>query len=389
MKLLASRRSKSLAAMLTLASATVWMLLPTVSSALPQYAAATGQPCATCHVNPAGGGTLTATGTSFAAIPTHSTDPAGAWAQLSAPAAPAPAPAPAPAAPAPAPAAGVAVSAVISGVASDDSVTYAITLTNPGTKDIANIFVAGSVPDGATLANVSNPPSTAGTPGGNPVSVDAVQASKGAAAWIVTVLPPKTSFGPLLYTVTKGSASDLSATAFVHWLAPSDGSAAVSSGTPLDNTTRLGVDQEINRKLNTTDRTLALWGIQPGLGTVMIEYGLRFANQWFAAQSGNWDMVRYQIDEMREIQEVGETTRPGRAAALKAFESAYLDALDDAAESGDLAAYTAAYDKTISGCNSCHAAALGVQPHPNTGAKFIKIKRPSAPVLTGVDWAGQ
>ncbi len=76
----------------------------TAAAALPAYAAATGQPCSTCHVNPAGGGTLTSTGQAFAAIPTHATNPAAAFAQVSAPAkAPAPAaPAPAPAAPAPA-----------------------------------------------------------------------------------------------------------------------------------------------------------------------------------------------------------------------------------------------------------------------------------------------
>ncbi|MBI4302466.1 MAG: hypothetical protein HY664_07660 [Chloroflexi bacterium] len=63
------------------------------SAALPSYATATGQPCSTCHVNPAGGGTLTAIGQAFAAIPTHSTDPAGAFRQVSAPA-PTPTPAP-------------------------------------------------------------------------------------------------------------------------------------------------------------------------------------------------------------------------------------------------------------------------------------------------------
>lgn len=68
---------------------------PTTTSAYPSYAAATGQTCGTCHVNPAGGGPRNATGQAFQAIPTHATDPAGAWAQLNAPT-PVPTPAPAP-----------------------------------------------------------------------------------------------------------------------------------------------------------------------------------------------------------------------------------------------------------------------------------------------------
>lgn len=35
------------------------------AGALPSYATSTGEPCATCHVNPAGGGTLTAAGQTF------------------------------------------------------------------------------------------------------------------------------------------------------------------------------------------------------------------------------------------------------------------------------------------------------------------------------------
>ena len=50
--------------------------------------------------------------------------------------------------------------------------------------------------------------------------------------------------------------------------------------------------------------------IQPGLGTIMIEYSHRMSAMWFAEQAGNWDFADYQLIEMREIQEVGETTRP-------------------------------------------------------------------------------
>src|SRR5215470_20169547 len=60
-----------------------------------------------------------------------------------------------------------------------------------------------------------------------------------------------------------------------------------------------------------------LSAIQPGLGTVMVEYAHRMAVVWFAGEAANWNLAQYQIIEMREIQEVGETTRPARAPALK------------------------------------------------------------------------
>ncbi len=126
--------------------------------------------------------------------------------------------------------------------------------------------------------------------------------------------------------------------------------------------------------------------MQPGLGTVMIEYAQRMDNMWFAAQKGNWDMVHYQIGEMLEIQEVGEQTRANRAPMLKAFEDGFLNPLDQAAQSKDLTAFTTAYDKAITGCNACHA---GSSSSDFTSYKFVKIQRPTATDFNNVDWAGQ
>jgi hypothetical protein len=126
--------------------------------------------------------------------------------------------------------------------------------------------------------------------------------------------------------------------------------------------------------------------IQPGLGTVMIEYGQRFDNLWFAAQKGNWDMVHYQYLEMLEIQEVGETTRANRSDPLKAFEAGYLNAVDKAAAAKDMTAFTTAYDSAINGCNGCHA---GSSSADFKTYKFVKITRPTAPDFNNIDWAGQ
>ncbi len=127
--------------------------------------------------------------------------------------------------------------------------------------------------------------------------------------------------------------------------------------------------------------------IQPALGTVMIEYSQRMANAWFAQQAGNWDMARYQVLEMREIQEVGETTRPARASALKAFESSYLDPLAKAIDNKDNTAFTTAYNNAIGGCNSCHASQTSSE-FPGS-YKYIKVKVPSSKWEEIYDWKGQ
>ena len=118
----------------------------------------------------------------------------------------------------------------------------------------------------------------------------------------------------------------------------------------------------------TTDEKLnTLAELQPGLGTVMIEYSGRFTNMFYAVKGGNWDFADYQLKEAREIQEVGETTRPKRAKPLKDFESKYLDPLAKAIEAKDSKKFEAAFTDAVKGCNACHDKA---------GFKFIKYELP-------------
>jgi hypothetical protein len=111
----------------------------------------------------------------------------------------------------------------------------------------------------------------------------------------------------------------------------------------------------------------------------MIEYGRRMAAAWFAEQAENWDMASYQILEMREIQEVGETTRPARAEALKAFETTFLDPLDKAVAAKDKTQFEAAYNGAMASCNGCHAAQTSAA-YPK-GYGFIKVQTPKGDTL--------
>ena len=122
-------------------------------------------------------------------------------------------------------------------------------------------------------------------------------------------------------------------------------------------------------KGSTEEQLKTLGELQPGLGTVMIEYSHRYATMYYAAKGGNWGLADYQLKEMLEIQEVGETTRPARASALKGFEDQFLNPLRDAIKAKDFKKFVAAFKTGINGCNACHVGA---------GFPFIKFELPNA-----------
>jgi hypothetical protein len=120
----------------------------------------------------------------------------------------------------------------------------------------------------------------------------------------------------------------------------------------------------------TEDQLKTLANIQPGLGTVMMEYAARWTNTYYAAKGGNWDLAAYMIKEALEIQEVGETTRPKRAGALKAFESAYVTPLSEAIKSKDFGKFDTAFKAGVKGCNGCHV---------SQGFPYIEYELPASP----------
>jgi hypothetical protein len=123
-------------------------------------------------------------------------------------------------------------------------------------------------------------------------------------------------------------------------------------------------------KGSTEEELKTLADIQPGLGTVMMEYSARYTNAYYAAKGGNWDLAGYMIKEALEIQEVGEHTRPARAGALKAFETAYLEPLNAAIEAKDFKKFDAAFKAGVKGCNGCHA---------SQGFPYIEYVLPASP----------
>ena len=149
---------------------------------------------------------------------------------------------------------------------------------------------------------------------------------------------------------------------------------------PSGNPTLDDAKQMIDGRFNNIDRSLALWNIQPGLGTIMQEYGYRFGNVWFAAEAGNWGLAAYELKEQTEIQEVGEITRPGKAELLKNFEHTSLEAVSNAIEAKDKAGFEKAYNAAIEGCNACHA---------GTGHAYVRYVTPETPPAEFLSMSGK
>jgi uncharacterized repeat protein (TIGR01451 family) len=205
MSLSASRRTALLVA--AVFATTLLLLLPAQVTALMTFAQATGQPCITCHTTPTGaGGVLNAFGQRFTAIPSHETDPAGAFAQLTATTQPSPqTPQQSP------------ISVSMAGVMGVGTASYMIEVRNSGTVDIGNVYVAGAIPSGSQFVSADATPS-----GATFFSSDG-----GSAAWLVPgTIPAGSSAGPFVFTVSIGSAQDLSSAGFTHWLQPRDATAS-------------------------------------------------------------------------------------------------------------------------------------------------------------------
>ena len=131
---------------------------------------------------------------------------------------------------------------------------------------------------------------------------------------------------------------------------------------------KLIIPTKHNKNLTLTQ----LANIQPGLGTLMIEFGHRFYIAYYAAKAKNWELAEYEIHELVEASEVAEVTRPKYTKQLKAFEDEFIKPLEKAIKAKDWKSFSSQYDKTTTACNACHTA---------TGHSFIKYKLPKNPPL--------
>jgi hypothetical protein len=121
----------------------------------------------------------------------------------------------------------------------------------------------------------------------------------------------------------------------------------------------------------------------PGLEVFMGFIQAQHAKLWLAARERNWDLVEYQVAELKEAlgdaQELTPTYKNIPIAdMIDAIITGPIVELETAAETRDFKKFSAAYDKLTESCNSCHAAA---------SREFIVIRRPTASTFSNQDFA--
>ena len=120
----------------------------------------------------------------------------------------------------------------------------------------------------------------------------------------------------------------------------------------------------------------------PGLGEYMTTNQLHMAKLWYAAKSSNWELAKYELDELTETMEAAEGLHVFRngvniSPVLQSTRETQVDLLQKAVAKHDLRALRAAYNQTLAACNSCHVSA---------GYGFIHIIVPTHEPVANQRW---
>ncbi len=106
---------------------------------------------------------------------------------------------------------------------------------------------------------------------------------------------------------------------------------------------------------------------------------MRHAKLWFAGQEQNWQLARYELDELQEGFDDVVRFHPSHKDSplpltllVPKIMTQPMDDLRAAITAHDNRSFVAAYDGLTAGCNSCHQA---------TNFGFNVVKRPS-----GASW---
>lgn len=123
----------------------------------------------------------------------------------------------------------------------------------------------------------------------------------------------------------------------------------------------------------------------PGLGEIMSGQQMRHAKLWLAGEAGNWELVRYEIDELEEGFDDAVAYHPTHrntdlplAELIPQMTREPIAALRRADEARDRAAFEQAFDALTDACNGCHRA---------TSFGFNVVTRPRGNPFVNQDFA--
>ena len=112
---------------------------------------------------------------------------------------------------------------------------------------------------------------------------------------------------------------------------------------------------------------------RPPLGDIMGKIQLRHIKLWFAGKLGNWELATYEADEIRVSLEKAADLYRGIPVELVTNTAGPIQAIRDAIEAKDGAAFAKGYSDLTVACNACHQ---------GIGRGFIVIQVPTASPFT-------
>jgi hypothetical protein len=120
----------------------------------------------------------------------------------------------------------------------------------------------------------------------------------------------------------------------------------------------------------------------PGLGEYMSAIQLHISKIWFAGKVSNWDLAKYELNELREAVDGARALHVFRntvniSAVLESVEQTQLLQLEQTMKVDKSQHFLNTYNQTISACNGCHQSA---------GYKFIHIIVPKSEPVTNQQW---
>ena len=117
---------------------------------------------------------------------------------------------------------------------------------------------------------------------------------------------------------------------------------------------------------------------KPSLGDIMGATQLRHFKLYFAGRLQNWDLARYELEQIKASFTDAATLYPGIPISDMSIMSEPAKQLDQAIEAKDSAKFAKAFEDMTAGCNACHRA---------IGRGFIAIRLPTSSPFSNQDFA--
>jgi hypothetical protein len=136
---------------------------------------------------------------------------------------------------------------------------------------------------------------------------------------------------------------------------------------------------------NIEQRLSKLEAVTPDVGQTMLSIQFHFAKLYYAAEARNWDLARFEREEIVEDLDTVAALKPeengvslvGIIGAFTNSLSGPLSLMKDAMDVSDRPLFRKAYQDSMLMCNTCHQ---------STGRPFIVITTPTNPPVFNQRW---